>query len=62
MPDLIKGTVIDAVTTALAGYGSTQELTPSEFEEMVEIAVAAIDSVHYTVNPNSPVHPSTPRN
>ena len=61
MPDLVKGTVIDAVTTALAGYGSTQELTPTEFATMVDEAVSAIDSVHYTVNQNSHYHPSTVR-
>ena len=61
MPDLVKGTIQSAVDSVLSGYGATQEMTPTEFAYVVEAVIVAIDAMNETVDPNSPIHPSSPR-
>lgn len=61
MPDLVKATIIDSVANLLTSYGPNDEMDETTFMSKVEAAHAALDAMAYTVNPSSPVHPSTPR-
>lgn len=49
------------IESALTGWGANTELTPEQFLAKLETLHTSLDALAYTVNPNSPCHPSTPR-